>query len=61
MHKDDCCNRYPHKNRCPYASEQETPTCPVCDSKTDIYYHDKYHEIIGCDECVYTKDAWEVA
>ena len=40
--------------------QDEMPICPVCDNETDAYYFDKYNEIIGCDECVEKKDAWEV-
>ena len=59
--KDDCCNQHPHDPRCPYAPEPEPPICPVCDKETDTFYRDRYKEIIGCDECVSTVDAWEVA
>ncbi|MCL2856169.1 MAG: hypothetical protein FWE19_00395 [Oscillospiraceae bacterium] len=41
--------------------QQPSPICPVCDKETDTFYFDKGDEIVGCSECVSTKDAWEVA
>lgn len=38
----------------------DAPVCPVCGSETDTFYYDKYHEIVGCSECIETRDAWEV-
>jgi hypothetical protein len=35
------------------------PRCPICDAETDTFYKDKHGEIVGCDECVSTCDAWE--
>ena len=40
-------------------TKPDSPICPMCDKETNTYYFDKYYEIIGCDECVYTKDAYE--
>lgn len=42
--------------------EQEpAPICPVCGAETGLYYLDKYHEIVGCSECIESVDAWGVA
>jgi len=43
----------------PDGKEPEYPHCPVCDSETDTFYKNKDGDIIGCDECVTTVDAWE--
>lgn len=39
--------------------EPPFPRCPVCGDETDTLYKDKYGDIVGCDNCVTTKDAWE--
>jgi hypothetical protein len=57
--RDDCCNRHPHDSRCPYAPEPPIPVCPECEKEAEAFYFDKYKNIAGCDNCVYTKDAWE--
>ena len=35
------------------------PSCPVCGEECETYYFDKYGDIIGCDQCVITGNAWE--
>ena len=35
------------------------PICPVCGCECDTFYRDRDGEIVGCDECVQTIDAWE--
>lgn len=40
--------------------EPTPPVCPICDEETDTYYYDKDGELVGCGECIHTKDAWEV-
>lgn len=37
----------------------EAPVCPVCGMETDTYYR-VFGEIVGCDGCVHSVDAWEV-
>ena len=44
---------------CPDGKEPKYPVCPICGEETDIFYRDKDLNIIGCDECVTTVDAWE--
>lgn len=39
--------------------ENPYPICPACGEECNTYYY-KDGEIIGCDQCVDTKDAWEV-
>lgn len=36
------------------------PRCPVCGAECDTIYKNRYFEIVGCDECIRTADAWEV-
>jgi len=40
--------------------ERKTPHCPVCGEECSTIYYNYYHEPVGCDECMYTRDAWEV-
>ena len=35
------------------------PICPVCGAETDTYYYDRYGEVVGCSECIETRDAWD--
>ena len=35
------------------------PMCPVCGEETDTLYKNIYGEIVGCDVCIRTVDAWE--
>lgn len=35
------------------------PVCPVCGSTCYMVYRTP-HEIVGCDECISTRSAWEV-
>ena len=39
--------------------EAPIPVCPICGAETDTYYKNADGEIVGCDECVSTIDAWE--
>ena len=40
--------------------EPEFPICPVCGAETDTYYRDiNSGEIVGCDECIESVDAWD--
>jgi hypothetical protein len=41
----------------PYG-EPESPRCPVCGSECETVYK-KDFEIIGCDNCIRARDAWE--
>lgn len=38
---------------------EEWPICPVCGRETDTFYKDKDGDIVGCDECIRSVDAWE--
>lgn len=37
------------------------PRCPVCGEETDTFYRDREFDIIGCDNCIHSVDAWEEA
>ena len=45
-----------------YPSEryQDEPRCPVCGELCETLYKDRYGDIVGCDECITTLNAWEV-
>ncbi|UNI72452.1 MAG: hypothetical protein [Chaetfec virus UA24_244] len=34
------------------------PRCPVCGTETDTLYRDNDGNIVGCEYCVETVDAW---
>lgn len=42
--------------------EEYGPTCPICNSDCETFYYDFSGDgdIIGCENCVSTKDAWQV-
>lgn len=44
----------------PGGKEPVYPRCPVCGSDCETIYMDLYDEIVGCDVCMATKDAWGV-
>ena len=39
--------------------EGSPPICPVCGEETDTFYQDSDGDIVGCDKCVKTIDAWD--
>jgi uncharacterized protein with PIN domain len=43
----------------PDGKEPEYPRCPVCGEETDTIYRNKDLEIVGCSECLSSRDAWE--
>lgn len=43
----------------PDGKEPKYPLCPICGAETDTFYRNKDLDIIGCDECVSTVDAWD--
>lgn len=44
----------------PEPPEEKPPRCPVCLAETDTFYRNRDYDIIGCDCCVRSVDAWEV-
>lgn len=43
----------------PDGKEQPGPRCPVCGSECSDVIKTRSGEIVGCDECLCTADAWE--
>ena len=39
--------------------EYDMPRCPVCGAETQIIFIDKYGDVVGCEECITTRDAYE--
>lgn len=39
--------------------ENDMPRCPVCGEETEIIFIDKYGDVVGCEECVTTRNAYE--
>jgi hypothetical protein len=44
----------------PDGHEPPAPVCPVCGGECSEIYHDKWFNLLGCDLCVTSSDAWEV-
>lgn len=44
----------------PDGKTPKVPICPVCHNVCDTVYVDQNQEIIGCDECLTAKDAWDI-
>lgn len=44
----------------PDGIEPDWPKCPVCDSDADTFYYSKSsHEVVGCENCIWTQESWE--
>ena len=43
----------------PDGKEHTYPHCPVCSAECDTIYKNSDGDIVGCDECISTADAWE--
>lgn len=43
----------------PEPKPEEFPHCPVCGEWCDTIYRNREGEIIGCDNCVDSMDAWD--
>lgn len=43
----------------PDGKEPRYPRCPICNEECETIYMQDC-EVVGCNECVGTKDAWEV-
>ena len=39
--------------------EEPMPECPVCGAETDTFYRDKWGNIVGCEDCVDTVNAFD--
>jgi len=36
------------------------PVCPICEEQCEELYYDRAGEICGCENCMKTRNAWEV-
>ena len=43
----------------PDGKEPAYPICPICGEECETIYKNKDHEIVGCDECIRTIEAWD--
>jgi len=43
----------------PDGKEPSFPRCPVCGEETDTFYKNNDGDIVGCDNCISTVDAWD--
>lgn len=39
--------------------ELPEPTCPICGKECETIYQDGTGDVIGCDRCVKSQDAWD--
>lgn len=42
-----------------YGHKYREPKCPVCGEVCETVYKDVYGEILGCDQCLTARDAWD--
>lgn len=42
----------------PDGKTPDEPHCPVCGCECEDVYKDKNNEIVGCNNCITTHDAW---
>lgn len=57
---------HPAINNCertgwPDGHEPDYPICPLCGEECCVIYYDSDDNLVGCNECIRTKEAWEVA
>ena len=57
---DDPILRNVERTGYPSGQDPTYPKCPVCGAETDTLYVDKFANVVGCDNCIHTKDAWEL-
>lgn len=43
----------------PDGKEPKYPVCPMCGEETDTFYKTIGGEIVGCDSCIRSVDAWD--
>lgn len=43
----------------PWEDDTE-PICPECDCECDTLYFDKKGNLLGCENCITARDAWEL-
>jgi len=41
--------------------DYEPIECPICGEECETIYRDRYGEVVGCDECITTQEAYEWA
>ena len=40
-------------------NDGKVPICPVCGVQCETIYKDWTGDIVGCDDCITARDAWE--
>lgn len=58
--KDDPIIRSLERTGLPPWNDGRKPRCPVCGEECETLYQLHDGEIVGCESCVETVDAWEV-
>lgn len=41
--------------------EQQNPVCPECGEECEVIYFNSCGEVVGCDNCITEKDAYDWA
>lgn len=44
----------------PDRREDKEPTCPICGGGCDTIYKNNEGDIVGCNDCIKSVEAWEV-
>ena len=53
------CYRFPHLSNCPNAPDPPDTHCPMCGKECEDFYIVGGNDVVGCDNCVTRKEAWE--
>lgn len=57
--QDDPIIRSMERSGLPPWMQDNEQFCPVCGETCETIYYDKFGEMVGCENCVTRKDAWE--
>ena len=44
----------------PPVYDYKIPCCPLCGEECETIFFDRFGDLVGCDNCITTKDAWDV-
>ncbi len=45
----------------PTGKAPDEPACPICGENCSSIFRDRWGNILGCEDCVKSEDAWEAA
>lgn len=44
-----------------YPTPVSWPHCPLCGEECETIYKDYYGDVVGCENCIETSNAWELS